>query len=191
MSVSPTFLKIMTFNKQKGKNMKKLLFLSSLCYLLSAPVCAEESYKILGEFNKWKAIKAETTEGTVCFMSAEPTKSAGKYSKRDDIFLFITHRPKDKEFNVINTVAGYTYKKGSKPTLRIDNKNAVILKVLGDTAWTENTETDQALIAQMKPGSNAVLSGTSARGTKTTDTFSLKGFTKAYESISKACGYKK
>ena len=169
--------------------MKKLLLV--ICCFFATSLMAEESYKILGTFNTWKAIKAQTDEGTVCFMSTEPKKSAGKYAKRDDVFLFITHRPKEKEFNVINTVAGYTYKKDSKPTLRVDNKNAIILKVLEDTAWTENTETDQKLIEQMKSGSNIVLSGMSVRGTKTTDTFSLKGFTKAYETISKACGYSK
>jgi hypothetical protein len=30
--------------------------------------------------------------------------------------------------------------------------------------------------------------GTSGRGTETTDTFSLAGFTKAYAEIGKACG---
>ena len=40
----------------------------------------------------------------------------------------------------------------------------------------------------MKKGSKAVLKGTSQRGTLTTDTFSLVGFSKAYRDIQKACG---
>ena len=40
----------------------------------------------------------------------------------------------------------------------------------------------------MKKGNRMVVKGTSSRGTLTTDTFSLKGFTKAYGAIGKACG---
>jgi hypothetical protein len=36
-------------------------------------------------------------------------------------------------------------------------------------------------------GAAMVVVGTSERGTKTTDTYSLKGFTAAYGAISKAC----
>ena len=58
-------------------------------------------------------------------MATQPTKSQGKYSRRDDVFLIVTHRPKDKTFDVVNVVAGYTYKSTSKPQLTID-KNKVI-----------------------------------------------------------------
>ena len=33
-----------------------------------------------------------------------------------------------------------------------------------------------------------IVQGTSSRGTKTTDTYSLIGFTKAYRAIADACG---
>ena len=40
----------------------------------------------------------------------------------------------------------------------------------------------------MIKGSKMVAVGTSSRGTKTKDTYSLSGFTKAYKAINKACG---
>ena len=55
-------------------------------------------------------------------------------------------------------------------------------------AWTKDSTADAKLGAQMKKGTTAILKGTSARGTLTTDTFSLKGFSKAYRDIQKACG---
>ncbi len=39
----------------------------------------------------------------------------------------------------------------------------------------------------MKAGSNLVVKASSSRGTDTTDTYSLSGFTAAYNAISKAC----
>ena len=104
------------------------------------------------------------------------------------MFLIVTHRPQDNTFDVVNVVAGYTYRSTSKPEIKVDKNQYIQLKRHEDTAWAKDAATDVKLVNQMKKGSQAVLIGTSARGTKTTDTFSLKGFSKAYETINKACG---
>ena len=100
----------------------------------------------------------------------------------------VQHRPNDKGFDVVNTIAGYTYKKNSTPTISVDGKVKKSLIVQGDKAWARDAATDKHIVQQLKAGSKAVLTGVSVRGTKTTDTFSLKGFSKAYNEISKACG---
>jgi hypothetical protein len=56
-----------------------------------------------------------------------------------------------------------------------------------DTAWTNN-ENDGAIVNSIKKGETIVLTGKSAKGTETTDTYSLKGSVQAYQEISKACG---
>jgi hypothetical protein len=58
----------------------------------------------------------------------------------------------------------------------------------GESAWTVDKDTDKQLVQAMIRGSSMVVQGTSARGTNTKDTYSLSGFTRAYETISKACG---
>ena len=124
-------------------------------------------------------------------MASEPTKSSGKYSKRDDVFLMVTHRPSEKAFNVVNTVAGYTYKKGSSASIQVDKNTPMDLFTNDDTAWTNTAKTDAAITKQMRAGNVAVIKGKSSLGTLTTDTFSLKGFTKANDAIAKACPRKK
>ena len=42
----------------------------------------------------------------------------------------------------------------------------------------------------MAKGRQLIVTGYSSRGTKTTDTYSLAGFTAAYKAIGKACGVK-
>ena len=42
----------------------------------------------------------------------------------------------------------------------------------------------------MKNGNKLKITGYSSRGTKTTDTYSLMGFTAAYNHISKSCNIK-
>ena len=57
-------------------------------------------------------------------------------------------------------------------------------------AWTPDAAADRELVDAMQRGKILVLRGTSSRGTDTVDTFSLIGFTKAYQEINKACGVK-
>jgi hypothetical protein len=156
--------------------------------LLSCQTMAASGTEILGTFDDWTAYVFSDNGGKVCYMATEPTKSEGKYKVRDDVFLFVTHRMADKTFDTVNVMAGYTYKTSSKPTFKVDGKKAFTLVSHADTAWTKDAKTDKALVDQMRAGSKAVLKGTSRRGTLTTDTFSLKGFSKAYRAIQKACG---
>jgi len=165
--------------------MKKYLLLAGAMMSCAA---SASNIEVLGSFDNWSAYSYDDGTDHVCYMASQPTKSQGKYSRRDDVFLIVTHRPKNKTFDVVNVVAGYTYKSTSKPEITIDKNKSIGLKRHEDTAWAPNAATDEKLVAEMKKGSNATLIGTSARGTKTTDTFSLKGFSKAYEAINKACG---
>ena len=57
----------------------------------------------------------------------------------------------------------------------------------GDTAWTMGEADDAALVAAMKAGVDMVVRGKSERGTDTKDTYSLLGFTAAYDAIGQAC----
>jgi hypothetical protein len=43
------------------------------------------------------------------------------------------------------------------------------------------------MVAAMRRGNSLVVEGTSARGTVTTDRYSLSGFTAAHNAISRAC----
>ena len=159
-----------------------------LTFMATGALAANNNLDILGTYDNWTAYVYNAPEGKTCYMASEPTKKQGKYKVRDDVFLFVTHHPAEKSFDVVNVMAGYTYRKGSNPTFTVDNNKAISLVSHADTAWTQDSATDTKLVAQMKKGAIAVLKGTSARGTLTTDTFSMKGFSKAYRDIQKACG---
>ena len=53
--------------------------------------------------------------------------------------------------------------------------------------WPEDEEIDDLLIKGMKRGTTMIVKGISSRGTNTTDTYSLRGFTASYKAISKIC----
>ena len=54
----------------------------------------------------------------------------------------------------------------------------------GDSAWTNN---DNEVIYAMKKGIKLFVFGISSRGTKTIDTYTLNGFTTAYNKLTKDC----
>lgn len=167
---------------------KYALFAALLLICLSPlPAHASDPAKI-GDFGRWEAYEfEETSGGKVCYMMAKPEKSEGKYSKRGDVVALITHRPAEGTKNVFSYMGGYSYKKGEDVNLMIDAKKFNLF-TQNDMAWAADAAADTALTEAIKKGSKMTVKGISSKGTETKDMFSLKGSSKAYEAISKACG---
>jgi len=140
----------------------------------------------LGVFGDWEAYTERDGDKLVCYMGAEPTKTRGKYKVRGKTFVLVTHRPADKSTNVVSVQAGYTYKKGSETEI-IVGKTTTRLFVDKRHAYAYDSKADNNLVKSMARGAAMTVKGTSSKGTLTTDTYSLKGFTAAYKAISAAC----
>lgn len=56
-----------------------------------------------------------------------------------------------------------------------------------EAAWLASMDDEAGFVAALKKGSKLVVTGTSIKGTKTTDTYSLTGITQALAAIDKAC----
>ncbi len=164
---------------------------TALAAAVLTPVVAQDAQsdadpKPLGAFDDWQAVTFDEGGNTGCYITSKPTKEEGDYSQRGRVYVLVTHRPKDGSFDVVSVVAGYTYKEGSGVTLTIDQTDFPLF-THADSAWAPDTETDRQLVAAMKGGNSMVVRGTSTRGTETTDTYSLTGFTRAYNAIAEAC----
>lgn len=166
--------------------MRKFPLVFTLAAFLSMPAQASEQ-KQIGTFGVWNAYEFEENGQKVCYMVAKPDKSEGKYKKRGDVAVMITHRPGEGTKNVFSFMAGYGYQKGSQVDLSIDGKGFKLF-TQNDMAWAADAAADTNIAEAVKKGSKMVVKGTSSRGTATIDTFSLKGSTKSYETISTACG---
>lgn len=152
--------------------------------LAALPAAADE---LLGEFEAWDAAVTEVNGNKVCFISSPPEKAEGDYEQRGPVTTFVTHWPSQDKRDEISIKAGYTYKEDSLVTVQIGG-NKWELWTDGDRAWAFDAGDEKALVRAMKGGLEMLVKGTSSRGTLTTDTYSLKGFTAAYEAISEACG---
>ena len=152
---------------------------------LFSPSAAAAKVVEIGVYADWRAF----TEGAICYMGSEPNKAEGKYTSRDQPYVLVSHGPGNKSIGVIEVGAGYAYKKGSEADVTIGDESFRLF-TKGGEAWARDTRTDRALVTAMKVGKAMVVKGTSSRGTLTTDTYSLTGFTAAYAAIGKACKVK-
>ena len=136
----------------------------------------------------WGAYRYDNDGSRTCFTSSVPVKSKGKYDakNRGDIRVFVSHGPGKAERNVVQIIAGYRYKPQSDVSLNIDGKRFKLFTI-EDRAYAESEEDDRRIIALMRRGSRMTVIGTSSRGTKTTDSYSLSGFTKTKAVIDKTC----
>lgn len=159
----------------------------AVALILLTPAHAAEQR--LGKFSEWEAFIYKTEKQKVCYLFATPEKSEGKYDKRGQTYVMVTHHPKSKDMNVVNVVAGYTYKLQSEVEVQIDGKQTKLFTDQ-DSAWAVDDDTDNKLVKMMRAGSTLVVEGRSSRGTLTKDVYSLSGFTAAHKAASKACGVK-
>jgi hypothetical protein len=166
--------------------MKKFIFFNLLAlfgYIFNANAAEQ---KLIGEYGDWFAYYYRDNAGPVCYIASTPKKDEGKYTKRGDIYIVVTHRPNEKSYDVVNINAGYNYKPSSETELKIGTQTFKLF-VSEDKAWATSTKDDKAIVAAMKRGSRMIVNGTSSKGTKTKDTYSLNGFTSAYKAISNKC----
>ena len=157
----------------------------------SAPVTVSAEEKSLGTFKDWKAYSFEEGGKTVCVVWGTPQKETGDYTKRGAVRIFVAHRTwaRPKRVNEISIETGYTYKDDSDAVATIGNEKFEMFTD-GDTAWNRAPEDDTRMIRAMRIGKDMVVVGVSNRGTKTTDTYSLLGFTAAHNAINEACDVK-
>ncbi len=162
-----------------------LLFLVTL--LAGASPTWSQAIERLGDFTDWSAYRFVEDGQPACYVASRPKTAVGDYTKRGKIYAMVSHRPAAKRLDEVSLVGGYVYKVDSPVEVVVDAKRWSFFSE-GDQAWAPTPEEDRALVQAMKSGSRMVVKGTSSRGTLTTDTYSLLGFSKAYAAIVKACG---
>ena len=167
--------------------MKKIGLLAFCSISLLAFSAYAGAPQLIGEYDDWSAYIYKEGKNSVCYMASTPQKSEGKYTRRGDVYLIITHRPADKSFDVVNFVAGYAYKNDAKVIVKIGKDTISDFFVENDKAWTMNANVDKKLVEAMKKGERLIIDGTSTKGSTTKDTYCLRGFSSAYRAISTKC----
>ncbi len=153
--------------------------------IFSGPATAGEP-KPIGNFKDWRAYTLTENGKKICYMLSRPSKSLPKNVKRGNIYLMVTHRAGKNASEEVSHVTGYAYKDKSSVEILIGSRK-FLMATDQDVAWVPNGESDAKLIKAMRGGSKLTVKGLSSRGTKTTDSYSLQGFTASHKQIRKSC----
>ena len=146
--------------------------------------------KELAKFNDWSAFAEGEGKNLACMAVSKPKKAEGNYSRRGDVFAIVTHLPGQNKWNEFSIVAGYNYQPNSNPDVTIGDMKFQLF-TSGSRAWSFSPSEDEKIVKFLKNSMKMKVVGTSSRGTITSDTYSLVGFSKAYQKISEACKKKK
>ncbi len=140
----------------------------------------------LGSYTDWNVWELDESGQKICYIVSEPKKQDGNYTRRGKPAVLVTRRPTPQVTDEVSVQPGYTYLEGSNVNVAV-GQNQFVLFTRGAHAWTKDTSEDQKLIDVMKRGENMVIEGESSKNTTSTDTYSLLGFTKAYNAMVAAC----
>lgn len=169
----------------------RLVFAFSM--MVAGSAMAQESQNVVGSNTDWYVFE-EQNPSKQCWVVSSPKETVNtdaqgriKSVRRGDIMLFVSYAPANKVDGQVSFAGGYPFASGSEVDLNI---SGTVFKLFtdGETAWAPSSEEDAKIISAMKRGASAVLTGRSARGTVTKDTFSLLGFTASVEDAGKRCG---
>ena len=164
--------------------MKKILWIIFIS-IISFPSFAE-GVKLGKTYDNWSTFYYnDKTDGKVCYIAASPEKSVGNIKGRKDSFAIVTHRSKSKIFDIFNLDAGYTYQSDSPIILEIKEQK-FNLTADSNSAWAGDGD-DLKIIQALSKAAKMTVKGKSKSGVEITDTFSLKGFARAYTEINKEC----
>ena len=167
------------------------LTLSLVAMLMSIAAEAQsEKRRHLGAYRDWDAFVYTYPGGKkTCHMISSPKSSqiSRKGATRGDIYAMVSHRPEYGVKGEVNIVMGYPLRQGSDVVVGIDGRRRFEFFTEGSGAWAYDPKDDAAVVAGMRAGTRMVVNGSSQRGTNTTDTYSLSGFTAAYNAITAAC----
>lgn len=143
---------------------------------------------LIGQFGTWGAYSATPNGKKVCFALAKPSSSKTNPPNRprDPAYAFVSTRPAEKVNNEVSVMIGYALKPGSESSVEVGGA-AFAMYTQGDGLWIKNAAEEERMVEAMRKSADLVVKGVSAKGTETTDTFSLKGLAQALDKIAQDC----
>ena len=143
---------------------------------------------LIGQFGTWGAYTATPNGKKVCFALAKPasSKTNPPNRPRDPAYAFVSTRPAEKVVNEVSIMIGYALKPGSESTLEVGGAS-YSMYTQGDGLWIKNAAEEERMVEAMRKSADVTVKGISAKGTETSDTFSLKGLAQALDRLAQDC----
>jgi len=143
---------------------------------------------LLGQYGEWGAYTASPGGKKICFVLAKPANSSTlpPNRPRDPTWMFISTRPAEKVKEEVSVIFGYGHKPNSDANIEVAG-GSYAMYTQADGAWVKNAAEEPKLVETMRKGQDLTVKGTSAKGTVSTDVYSLKGLSLALDKIGQEC----
>lgn len=147
---------------------------------------AAQTVDLVERQGAWGLYADTATPKQVCFVASQPQAVEPIGANRGPIYFYISAWPKDGIKTEPSIKVGYPINGEKEMTVTID---ADVFKLFAkdDRGFVSDPTEELKLIEAMKKGSTAVVKATSARGTNTTDTYSLSGIAQALQKLAETC----
>jgi hypothetical protein len=144
--------------------------------------------QLLGQFGDWGAYSATPSGRKVCFALAKPSKSQTNPPNRprDPTYIFVSSRPAEKVKDEVSIIIGYGFKPNTDASAEVGSASFAMY-TQNDGAWIKNAAEETRLVDAMRKGAELTVKGVSARGTATTDVYSLRGLAQALDRVAQEC----
>ena len=152
-------------------------YLTFLIFILIFAFSTSSHAKV--EKGKWNFVK----DTDYCYIGSAPIETDLPKDKQRGVTYILVYRINKSKEAIVQITAGYPYKKDQKVGVTIDHAQFDFYSD-DDAAWSND---DDKIIFAMKKGIKLTVKGESSLGTKTTDTYTLKGFTAGYNQLFNDC----
>ena len=163
----------------------------ALAALVAGPLAAQQTTdNRVGANTDWSVF--QESDPTECFAVSAPTAQENTRDgqrvevSRGETLLFVFFRPSEGVNGQVTFTGGYPFAANSTVTLDVGGTQFQLFTE-GEWAWPASPEEDARIVAALRGGSEATLTGQSGRGTVTRDTFSLLGFSAMVDEAQSRC----
>jgi hypothetical protein len=153
---------------------------------LATTATLAQSVRLIGEYRDWTAYSATEGAGNICFALSKPQDVSPTPDGYTEAYLYLTHRPAESVSNELNLVAGFNFAPDTPATVSVSGQSFELFTEK-DAAWLLDPAQNNDLAGVMRAGTTLVIEGTSDKGIKITETFSLSGATAASKAIDGQC----
>lgn len=151
------------------------------------PVAAPEvKARLLERIKDWTVYIYEGAEGRICFAASAPTDMQPKTAKRTSVIFYVTTWQKDGVHTEVSVRQGYAMKANAVATVTVGGQT-FSLSADDDKAYPKDPADERKLLAAMTAGGPMIVKATSAKGTQTTDQYSLEGVAGAVQKLEESC----
>lgn len=147
---------------------------------------AARAVELVDSFRDWNVYVHAENGQRICYIASVPTKKEGDYQRRGAVAAFVSKQPKPPPNEEVSITPGYSYQPDRDVEVVIGEERFDLFTE-DEHAWAKTSADDGRIIEAMRRGISMAVRGVSTKGTYSLDTFSLLGFTDAFNRMQQAC----